>query len=100
MALGFGRKVLAIDLGIPKTTISSWSIKSIVPRADDLYRVAQFLKVPVVWLLTGEDETGLTPEERELVDCYRRLDDRDRAEVVGIIALKLERYGQGGKALA
>ena len=86
--------MLTIDLGIPKTTISSWSIKSIVPRADDLYRVAQFLKVPVVWLLTGEDELGLAPDERELVDSYRKLDARDREELVAIIAVKLSRYPQ------
>ena len=95
-AMGFGRKVLMVDLGIPKSTISSWSVKSIVPRADDLYRVATFLKVSVVWLLTGEDEAGLAPDERDLLDSYRQLDDRDRGDVVGIIAVKLERYPQRG----
>ncbi|MDR1324900.1 MAG: helix-turn-helix domain containing protein [Treponema sp.] len=102
-AMGFGRKVLLIDLDIPKTTISSWSVKSIVPRADELYRVATFLKVSVVWLLTGEDECGLAPDERDLLDSYRRLDDRDRQDVVGIIAVKLSRYeqsyGQGERVL-
>jgi transcriptional regulator with XRE-family HTH domain len=57
-AMDSGRKALVMDLGIPKTTISSWSVKSIVPRADDLYRVAAFLKVSIRWLLTGEDEAG------------------------------------------
>jgi hypothetical protein len=94
--MGSGRKALVVDLGIPKTTISSWGVKSIVPRADDLYRVATFLKVSLVWLITGEDEAGLVPDERDLLDSYRRLDADDRQDVVGLIAVKLQRYPQKG----
>jgi hypothetical protein len=47
-----------------------------------------------------EGDAGLTPDERDLLDSYRRLDDRDRQDVVGLIAVKLERYGQREKALA
>jgi transcriptional regulator with XRE-family HTH domain len=93
-AMGLGRKMLVIDLGIPKTTISSWSVKSIVPRADDLYRVANFLKVSMVWLLTGEDEVGFTPEERDLVEDYRQFDDDDKHEVQALISAKREKYTQ------
>ena len=59
-------------------------------------RVADYLGVSMCWLLTGEDGAGLTPDERNLLDSYKQLDDRDRGDVVGIIAVKLERYPQRG----
>ena len=91
-----GLKALIVDLGYKTSTVYSWGENDSVPKAIDLLKIADYLGVSIRWLLTGEDEVGLAPEERELVDCYRRLDDRDRTEVFGIIALKLERYPQEG----
>jgi transcriptional regulator with XRE-family HTH domain len=82
--------------GISITAMTDWSRRGTIPAADTLYKVATFLKVSLVWLLTGEDEAGLARDERDLLDSYRRLDADDRREVVGIIALKLERYPQRG----
>jgi hypothetical protein len=55
----------------------------------------------VEYLLTGQDPQGLASDERDLVSSYRRLDERDRQEILAIIAVKLNLYdGQGEKALA
>jgi hypothetical protein len=59
-----------------------------------MMRAADYLGVSLLWLLTGEDETGLAPNERDVLNRYRRLDDRDRQEVADIITLKLSRYEQ------
>jgi hypothetical protein len=58
------------------------------------------LGVTVEFLVTGADEAGTTFAERELLNNYRRLDDDDRREIVGIIALKLERYQQKGASVS
>jgi hypothetical protein len=69
-----------------------------------MMRAADYLGVSLLWLLTGEDESGLAPDERDVLDSYRRLDNRDRQEVAGIITLKLshyeQSYEQGEKVLA
>ncbi|MDR3343632.1 MAG: helix-turn-helix transcriptional regulator [Treponema sp.] len=80
--------------GISISAMTDWSRRGTIPAADTLYKVATFLRVSLVWLLTGADDAGLAPDERDLLDGYRRLDDRDRQDVVGIIAVKLERYPQ------
>ena len=94
------RQALADNGKFRVENIAKWKTRNSIPAGDVLLGIADYLGVSIRWLLTGEDEAGLAPEERSLLDSYRRLDDRDRAEVVGIIALKLERYGQGEKALA
>jgi hypothetical protein len=66
------------------------------PSVESAYAIARVLDTTVEYLLTGQDPQGLAPDERELVDSYRRLDDRDRQDVVAIIAVKLERYPQKG----
>jgi transcriptional regulator with XRE-family HTH domain len=76
--------------------MTDWSRRGTIPAADTLYKVATFLNVSLVWLLTGKDEAGLAPDEHDLLDNFRLLDDRDRQDVVGIIAVKLERYPQKG----
>jgi hypothetical protein len=74
------------------------------PSVESAYAIARVLDTTVEYLLTGQDPQGLAPEERDLLTSYRRLNDRDRQEVVAIIALKLSHYEQdyeqGEKALA
>jgi transcriptional regulator with XRE-family HTH domain len=80
--------------------VYSWGENDSVPKAVDLLKIADYLGVSMRWLLTGEDEVGLAPEERNLLTSYRRLEGRDKKVVVGIIVLKLSHYEQGEKALA
>jgi transcriptional regulator with XRE-family HTH domain len=95
-SIGMTRKEFLIDCNLSHSAISTGLKRKDCPTAEIAYKCARVLDTTVKYLLTGQDPQGLAPDERELVDSYRRLDDRDRAEVVGIIALKLERYGQRG----
>jgi transcriptional regulator with XRE-family HTH domain len=92
-----GRDALDTMLSIHESTVSSW--RKSRPRADDIYRIAKYLEVSVAWLISGDNEDGLTDDERDLLDSYQRLDDRDRQDIVGLIAVKLERYPQKGVPL-
>jgi transcriptional regulator with XRE-family HTH domain len=90
---------------VTPTAITHWKRDGAIPSVEVMMRVADYLGVSMCWLLTGEDEDGLASDERDLVASYRRLDDRDRQDVVGLIMLKLERYEQaqdqaGEKTLA
>lgn len=68
------------DLGILHQTISQWSTKNRMPRADDLHKIADYLGVSMEYLLTGEvkkmttDEINiiykirmLSPEQKEIL---------------------------------
>jgi hypothetical protein len=99
-SIGMVRKEFLSNCGLSHSAISTGLKRKDCPSAEIAYRCAQTLGTTVECLITGKDPQGLAHDERELVNNYRRLDDGDRREVLGIIALKLERYPQGEKALA
>jgi transcriptional regulator with XRE-family HTH domain len=96
------RQALADNGRFRVENIAKWKTRNSIPAGDVLLGIADYLGVSMRWLLTGEDETGLTPDERDLLDYYRRLDDRDKKDVVVIIVAKLSCYEQeqGEKILA
>ena len=56
--------------------VSDWIAKKTMPNADDALIIADLLGVSVRYLVTGEEEEGLTPRERELLDVCSMLPDR------------------------
>lgn len=67
---------------IAQSTISSWNVKNIFPKSDDLYKIACCLNVTMEWLLTGEDKiNNLSGSEQALLENYRSLDDKTKNNV-------------------
>ena len=52
------------SLGFSSSTISTWKSKNILPRSDDLYRIATYIGVSMEWLLTGK---GSVLEDTEAI---------------------------------
>lgn len=72
--------------GINEGTIRGW-YKGRVPSAETLLLVAQYFNVTVEWLLTGESDSQdkhpiFSKEERELIEIFRHLDERDKNAVL------------------
>ena len=86
------RKSITQDLGISSSTMSSWAAgRGSIPNVNIAYSIAQYLNVSIEWLITGHDPDGLTESDRELLNMYHLLDERDKEDVRGIIEGKLER---------
>jgi hypothetical protein len=92
--LGKERKAVIAGCGLNHGAFTQGLTQHGSPAVDTACRIAQSLNTTVEYLVTGNDPQGLAPDERDLLDNFRRLDDRDRQDVVGIIAVKLERYPQ------
>lgn len=85
------KKIRRADLvratGIPDSTIRKW-ISGSIPSAPAVYTIAQYFGVTVEWLLTGQDykeiksDTELSELEKELIEVFRHLDDRDKNAVM------------------
>jgi len=87
--LGLSRKDVAIAGGLKSPqSLTDWS-KGSIPQADTAVYIADRLEVSVRWLLTGEDESGLNLDERNLVIKYQSLDDQGRFEVKALLDAKL-----------
>ena len=77
--------------GIKSQNLKNWERReNSVPAADTAIKMAEFLRVSVKWLVLGEEDAELASDEIELINSYKLLDPKDKTEIMGIIALKLE----------
>lgn len=82
--------ISAVEIGanISNGSISKW--KTQMPKADNLYSVANFLNTSVEYFLTGKDNlNSLSQDQQELLDLYSQLDERGKGEVIGFIKAKV-----------
>lgn len=68
------------ELHIGNGVIRRWNERK--PGAEQVYKIAVCLNTTVEWLLTGKEAADLTPEEQQLVDCYRRADERGKRTIL------------------
>ena len=68
------------ELGFGNGVIRRWDERK--PGAEQVYKVAICLNTTVEWLLTGKESENLTEEEQQLVDLYRRADDRGKRSIM------------------
>lgn len=74
------QKELAEFLGTKSSTVHSWATRDSIPSADTALKVADFLGVPLSYLITGEKEPeSESPKQNEADD--RNLSPGDRADI-------------------
>ena len=70
--LNLKRASLCSDLGLSSTAITDWARRGTVPAGDICLKIADYLNVSAVWLITGNEE-GLSNEEKKLLSIYQKL---------------------------
>ena len=77
---GFNCSSIEKSLGFGNGAIRRWSTSS--PSVDKLYKLSNFLNIPICALLTDEfsNREELTPDETEWLELYRKLDPLKRLE--------------------
>jgi transcriptional regulator with XRE-family HTH domain len=70
---GLRRKRLSIDLNFSVANISKWKNNGSLPEVDVALAIADYFGVSLRWLLTGEDEKGLSRDERNALAKYQCL---------------------------
>lgn len=56
-----------------KDTYFGWRSGNSLPKGENIARLARFMGVSCDWLITGEEENGLTEREEEAVRMCQRL---------------------------
>ena len=77
------RVALCTDLELTQTAITDWARRNTIPAGDICLKIAEYLGVSVEWLLTGK-ESGLTSEERKILNIWNSLSD-DQKHNAGIL---------------
>lgn len=98
---GIKQSEIAQATGKDKSVVTNWRKRNCNPPAEYIQPIAELLGVSVSWLMTGAEEgaTPLPEDERELLNNYRKLDQRDKKEVRAIINYKLEQKEPEGIVL-
>ena len=89
------------DLGLANNTSTNWSKRGTVPSADVALRIADYLGVSVRYLVTGQDEEGISPRERELLDVCKLMPDRKFSIVLqNARAVRADMEAESGNGLS
>lgn len=97
------RMALANELKQSVQAFTDWKRRDSIPSADIVVQIADFLNVSTDWLITGQKkkEEKLSADERNMLEAYRLLDEKDRQELKAIAELKLSlnmsRLGEGAE---
>jgi len=76
-------------IGIKSQNITN--IKKSIPAADTAIKIADYLRVSVKWLITGEDDVDISNDDREFIFLFKQLDSDDKDEITEFIRLKLKK---------
>lgn len=81
---GVTQNEMAKRLGLTGRAVGAWESGRAKPGIDKLQEIADYFGVSPHWLLDGSDggSTDLSPDEVELLACYRSTDERGRASII------------------
>lgn len=85
---------LARHLGINKTVVSSWSSRGTNPPIEFTVQICELLGVSIEYYITGKNEVTnkITSEEKEMLDLFRKLPEKERMREIGRLEEKAEQY--------
>lgn len=67
------QKEMAESLGLRRPTLSDWKKNGAVPAGDIALKIAEYLNVSIVWLISGRED-GMSNEERWVLSQWKSLD--------------------------
>ena len=87
------QKTFATAIGVSQGNVTDWRKGRSNPSRDVLSRIASYLNISIDYLLGNESTSGidgilLTPQEEELVLCYRQASPDERL----IVDTALKKY--------
>ena len=80
--LGFTTEELGRMIGVQRAAVTKYEKGYIDLKAAQIQAIADALQISPALLLSDADESGLSSEERRLVQAYRAADDRARQDAL------------------
>lgn len=103
--LGLTLEDIGKAVGVGKSTVRKWETGEIKEmRRDKIASLAAVLQIPAQWLIDGyspaQIQPALAPDERDLLDIYRHLNDKGKEELIGIAAVLLNNADKRKESLS
>lgn len=82
---------LARIAGVSPQSVNGWYKRGSISK-QSAAKLAEALNVPIAWLLGtgGEEESGLSAEEQQLLAIYRQFPPSERRNMLGAFEMRLE----------
>jgi transcriptional regulator with XRE-family HTH domain len=91
---GFTQETLSLQCEFNERRINNLSGGPRYPRAQELVRMARELDTTVEYLFTGEEESGLTKEERALLTGFQQLNAEAQKEVLSYVNWQVDQANE------
>jgi len=72
---------IAGKIGVPLSTFKKWMTRKTYPNLKEAIEIAKLLETSAEYLLTGEHPRGLSNDEQDLINIYRKLNQEDRKNI-------------------
>ena len=82
------------DIGIRQATFSAWK-KGTQPTIDKIIKILKYLEVTPNEVFGYETPISLTENEKELLDLFKRLPEREQIKFIGRLEDKVSQFTQG-----
>ena len=69
------------ELGLSTGCTGNWK-KGQLPKGDILAKIADYLNTSIDYIVFGEYRTGLSDEEKELVDLFKSVPDKAKYKIL------------------
>lgn len=90
------RRELAAACGFSTPNIARWKTQGSLPDVGIGVKIADYLEVPLYWLVTGEKEKTtskeITGDEAHILEVYRSLTPADQNFVTAMMKVIAQRY--------
>jgi transcriptional regulator with XRE-family HTH domain len=76
---------------INHSSINNWSNGNI-PSIEKVVKVAEFLNIPLGWLLTGVDDTNISQNEQAILTSFNQLNDEGKENAILLVKALETKY--------
>lgn len=83
-----------LEIGTGQTT--TWKKRNSDPPAKYITKICEFLEITPEYLLTGKENNNLdlTENEKEMLQHFQKLPEREQIKIIGIVEERLEKYNE------
>ena len=92
---GLDEKDIAAIAGVKPASVSGWKIEGSMPKANTAVKIAKKLNTTVEYLVTGEDKSGLSQIEHDLLAGFQQLNLETQREVLRYVNWMVHQAKEG-----
>lgn len=88
----YNQKQIAEIIKTSQNTLSSYMTGKAAITVEMLSKICELLNVSIEWVVYGKEKEQLNEREKELINNYRQLPEKEKIKIEGIIEFVLDEF--------